>query len=320
MCLNRLPGQWLSVAVLLLCLSSGLSAQGLGNEALTFFPPDTQQVAYVDLTQLRNLPDYKQLRAALFNQEMRNLAAFLQSTGSDPEQDVNDVIIGWRAGAMSVSATFGLATGNFDSSQIQDLAAKGNLPSTEYAGYTLLSYGNRGNDSIFVTYLGSNLAAFGRLLDLKRLIDDYLGRRSSLNSNSEFANWEAGLEGSGVQWGITTGSAAAQIAEPWLGVNSKSPIPLGSLFKAIKAVLYKVNWSGNFDAQISVICDNSQDAQTLERLVMLWQSALAGGPQASDPISQFVHGLQVSVDENRLNLEGSGPPQLIGEILGGSKQ
>lgn len=307
----------LPIFIALLCFSSVLCSQVLGSEALTFFPPDTQQVAYADLSQLRTLPSYKRLRQALFSQGMRNLESFLQSTGDDPEVDVDEVVVGWRAGAMNVSEAFGLAEGSFDSSQLETLAAKGNLASREYAGYTLIDYGNEHSDDVFVAYLSTNLVAFGRLDDLERLIDDYLGRQPSLKSNSEFANWEAGLEGSGAQWGITTGSAAAQIAVPWLGVNSKSPIPLGGLFKTVKAVLYKVSWSGDFDAQISIVCDNAQDAQTLERLVRLWQGVLARAPRGSALISQFVSGLQLSTDDKRLELEGSGPPELINEILVG---
>jgi hypothetical protein len=295
----------LAAAIILLCLSPSIRAQGLGSEAIAFFPPDTQQVAYADLSQLRALPDYKQLRQALFSQEMKNLEAFLRSIGDDPEEDVNEVILG--------------AEGSFDPDQVQNLAAKGRLPSRDYAGYILADYGFGKSNGLYLTYLSSNLAAFGRLNDLETLIDDYSGKRLSLSSKPDFVNWEAELEGSGSQWGVTTGAAAANIAAPWLGDNSKSPVALGSLLKPVKAVLYKVNWSGEFDAQISVICDNSQDAQTLERLLMLGQSALPATPGMSPSIAQFIHSLQISIDGDRLELEGSGPPQLITEIVQGGK-
>ena len=315
---RRVKGLWL-IGVLL-CFSASVRSQGLGSEALAFFPPNTQQIAYADLSQLRALPNYKQLRQALFTPEMRNLEGFLQSIGSDPEEDVDEVIVGWRANAMSMSAAFGIAEGNFDPSQLQNLAAKGNLPSRQYEGYTLLGYGLHETDSLYITYLGSNLAAFGKLNDLERMVDDYLGRQPSLNSNSQFVNWEAELDGSGAQWGITTGSAAAAVAAPWLGASPKAPISLSAIFKPIKGVLYKVNWSGDFDAQISVICDDSQDTQTLDRLLLLWQSALAATPGDSAPVNQFVRELQISTDGNRLELEGSGPPQSITDILGGARQ
>jgi hypothetical protein len=311
----------LSAAIIVLCVSSALRAQGLGSEALTFFPANTQQVAFADLSQLRNLPDYKSLRQTLFSQEMRNLEGLLQSMGNDPEQDVDEVILGWRANAMSVSDAFGLAEGTFNPAQIQNSPTGGNLRSRQYSGYTLVEYGSGERNGVFFTYVSSDLAAFGRLGDLERLIDDYLGKESGLNSNSDFANWEAELEGSGAQWGITTGAAAAIMAAPWLGVNSKSEAgTLSSFFKAVKAVLYKVNWSGDFDAQISAICDNSQDAATLERLLLLGQNALPATAGASAAVQQFVRGLQISADGSRLELEGSGPPQLITELLGNGRK
>ncbi|HTV54269.1 MAG TPA: hypothetical protein VMI06_05070, partial [Terriglobia bacterium] len=216
---------------------------------------------------------------------------------------------------------FGLAEGSFNPTQGQSSSATGTLRSRQYSGYTLTEYGAERGNGIFFTYLSSDLAAFGQLGDVERLIDDYLGTKSSLNSNSDFANWEAELEGSGAQWGITTGGAAATMAAPWLGVNSKSEAgTLASFFKGVKAVLYKVDWSGNdFDAQISVVCDNSQDAQTLQRLLLLGQNALPSTSGASAAVSQFVRALQISTNGNRLVLEGSGPPQLLSEILGGGR-
>jgi hypothetical protein len=310
----------LLVVLLVLVIAPVTRAQGLGSEALTFFPADTQQIAYANLSQLRALPDYKQLRQALFSQEMRNLEGFLRSMGSDPEQDVDEAVLGWRANAMSVAQAFGLAEGSFNPTQGQDSSATGRLQSRQYSGYTLMEYGVGHGNGIFFTYLSSDLAAFGQLGDVERLIDDYLGKQLSLNSNSDFTNWEAGLDGSGAQWGITTGAAAATVAAPWLGANSKSESgTLTGLFKGVKAVLYKVNWSGDFDAQISVVCDNSQDAQTLDRLLLLGQNALAATAGASADVSQFVRGLQISTDGNRLVMEGSGPPQLLSEILGGGK-
>jgi hypothetical protein len=310
----------LPVAVLVLCFAPDIRAQGLGSEALTFFPADTQQIAYADLGQLRTLPDYKQLRQVLFSQEMRNLEGLLQSMGSDPEQDVDEAVLGWRTNAMSVSQAFGLAEGSFNPTQDQNSSATGVLRSRQYSGYALMEYRVGRSNGVFFTYLSSDLAAFGQLGDVERLIDDYLGKQSSLNSNSEFINWEAELDGAGAQWGITTGAAAATVAAPWLGVNSKSEAgTLAGLFKGVKAVLYKVNWSGDFDAQISVVCDNSQDAQTLQRLLLLGQNALPATAGASAAVSQFVRALQISMDGNRLVLEGSGPPQLLSEILGGGR-
>jgi hypothetical protein len=305
----------LAAILIFLCFSTALKAQGLGSEALTFFPADTQQIAYADLSQLRGLPDYKGLRQALFSQEMRNLEGLLQSMGSDPEQDVDEVILGWRANAMNASEAFGLAEGSFNPAQ--NPPATGNLRSRQYSGYTLIEYGLGHGSGVFFTYLSSDLAAFGRLSDLERLIDDYQGKQAGLSSNSNFANWEAELEGSGAQWGITTGTAASRLAEPWLGVNSKAEAgSLSSFFKVVKAVLYKVNWSGDFDAQISVICDNSQDAQTLDRLLLLGQNALPATAGASPAVKQFVRSLQISADGNRLELEGSGPPELITQLVG----
>ncbi|MGH9448358.1 MAG: hypothetical protein ACRD3O_21970, partial [Terriglobia bacterium] len=279
------------------------------------FPPDTQQLAYANLDQLRDLPNYSQLRLALFNSRMNGFERLLKSVGSDPETDVDAVILGWRGSAMNASSFFGLAEGNFDPTAAQTAVVQQHLSTRQYAGFVLSGDHSGASGGMFFTYLSSTLVAFGRLSDVEALVDGYLGNRSALNSNSNFVNWEGELDGQAPQWGITTGAAAAKVAAPWLGAGKQSMSDLTALFKPIKAVLYQVDWSNSFTVHLSVVCDSAGDAQTLDRLLGIWQNSMAANNGASAGVNQFMQNVEISADGSRVELDGSGSPSLLGQLF-----
>src|SRR5487761_1392963 len=306
-------------AVLTLLLPAAIRAQGLAREALSCFPPDTVQLTYTDLAHLRSLPNYSQLSRVLFSRPVQQLEELLQPLGADPEKDVDEVALGWRGPMASNPVFFGLAEGRFHPSHVQDFMTREQLPSRQYEGYLLSTFGSGLNSNdLFFTFLSSDLAAFGSLSDLEALIDGYLGNRVTLDSNSQFVNWEAELEGSGPQWGITTGKAAANLAAPWLASGSKdAKADLNSLFAPIQAVLYQADWSDNFSAQIDVICQTPQSAQTLAQLLTLWRDSASSARSRSPEMTNFIQDLQIDTDGRRVELAGSGPPGVLNQFLSG---
>jgi len=75
---------------------SPLPAQLIAREAFASFPADTLQFACMDLTQLRDLPSYPEIRAHLLSRQLRAFEDFLRSMGTDPEKDVDEVAMGWQ--------------------------------------------------------------------------------------------------------------------------------------------------------------------------------------------------------------------------------
>ncbi len=307
------------VVIFSFALPCVVRAQGLAREALSCFPADTVQITYADLGQLRDLPNYNQLRRVLFSRPVQQFEEMLQPLGTDPEKDVDEVALGWRGPMASNSIFFGLAEGRFHPTHVQDFMTREHLPSQQYEGYLLTTFGSGLNSNdLFFTFLSSDLAAFGRLSDLEALVDGYLGNRVTLNSNSQFVNWEAELEGSGPQWGITTGKAAANLAAPWLASGSKdAKADLNSLFAPIQAVLYQADWSDNFSAQIDVICQTPQSAQTLAQLLTLWRDSASSARSRSPEMTNFIQDLQIDTDGRRVELAGSGPPGVLNQFLSG---
>ena len=310
--------------VLLWLIPGSLSAQGLGTEALSSFPLDTQQIAYADLSQLRDLPNYGEIRLSLFNRQMQTLEEFLKTIGNDPEKDANEVVLGWRGNSLDPSAMFGMAGGNFDPVAGQTMFNQTQLASIPYSGFTLDTYDSPADrDALYFTFLNSGLAAFGRLEDLKALIDVRLGNRPAVDSSSQFVNWEAEMEGSAPEWGITTGKAAGKLVAPWFtGSSGKSgdkknqPIDISSLLAPVEAVLYQIDWNGNFTANISVICHQQDQAAAMAQLLSMWQESHAAAALGASPqMAGFVQGLEIDHEGNRVELQGSGPPNLVNQVL-----
>ncbi|MGH9328243.1 MAG: hypothetical protein ACRD2B_16360 [Terriglobia bacterium] len=302
------------VVLLVMAIPQKLSAQALARQALACFPPDTQQLAYANLAQLRSLPNYRQLRRVIFSRQMQNFEAFLRPLGADVDRDVDEVAIGWRGTGDPVF--FGLAEGQFQPDPVQSLIAQEKLPTSQYEGYTLDAFGSGiDRNGLFFTFFSPNLAAFGRLSDLKALIDGYLGLRPALNTNTEFVNWEGQIEGSGPEWGITTGKAAANLALPWLLPGAKRNIDLSSILSPIKAVLYSTDWGTDFSAQISIICHGAESASTLAQLLTLWRNSVSTTPSQSSDANQLIQSMEITLDGNQVELSGFGPTDALAQVL-----
>ena len=321
------PKLFRSSALLFLAVWGGASllpvplrGQGLVREALFTFPVDTQQLAYSNLATLRALPNYPQIRQRLFSRRLRDFQDFLRSVDTDPEKDVDEVMLGWRRGVVDTAGFFGLAEGRFQPERIRKFFAVLELPSREYLGLDLYAFGS-GEDrpDLFFTFLSSSLAAFGRLRDLKAMLDVRSGTRVALDSNSDPVGWEAELEGAAPQWGIMTGKGAAKMAAEWLTGGGKLPVDPSVALGPIQKVLYRIDWESGFSARLSILCQNAESAAALARFLNLWrdsQSATASNPPPTTAAS--LRDLVVQVNGPRLELSASGPIEALDPMLRGA--
>lgn len=298
---------------------SPLRAQLVAHEAFASFPADTLQFACTDLSQLRNLPNYPQIRQRLLSRQLRAFEDFLTSMGTNPEKQVDEVALGWRGESMDAAAYFGLAMGRFEPDKFAEAFARQSLPSRQYAGQQLFAFGS-GEDpnDIFFTFLNASTAAFGRLRDLKVLLDVRSGDRPALEASATFVAWEAELEGTAPQWGIATGKAAANAAIPWLAPAGKAVMDSAAFLSFVQAVLYRVEWSAGFTVNLSVVCTNAQAATDLYRLLKFYQAASGSNLQSAEPgAAAFVRDMEVEVNDSRLQLRSYGSTEALQQILHG---
>jgi hypothetical protein len=309
----------LGVAALALFIPARVSAQSSARDALSIFPADTQQFAYSNLAQLRAQPDYQQIQSRLLTPQLKSFMDFMRSMGTDPDKDVDEVTLGWRGDLQDSSAYYGLAWGRFDPQAVHDYFVQQKLSWQEYGGYDLYAFGSgQARHDIFFTFFNYSQAAFGRLNDLQTMIDVRAGSKPALNTQADFVKYESELEGTSPQWGIATGAAAANRAAPWLAGGEKLPFDPQALLAPVHAVLYRLDWGGGFTAHMSVVCDSMQSASLLAQLVTAWQN-VRGAPQSNvtPAVSNFIHGLQVEAHGSRVELTGSGPVQMVDQIMSG---
>jgi hypothetical protein len=300
-----------------LFFAAPLYAQYAGQDALAAFPADTQQMAYTNLATMRTVPQYPLIEAHLMSPQLRNLENLLRSAGVNPDTQVNELVLGWRGQAQDTTRFFGLAEGTFDPNKVHDFFVSNRMMIQRYSGYELYAFGSgTARTDMFFTFIDSSRAEFGRLADLKALIDVQNSAKPALNSNADFRRWEGDLDGVAPQWGITTGLAAANQAIPWLTQGKKIQVDPSALFGAVKAVLYRVDWGSQIMAHLSIICQNEQAANGFSQLLTLLRSACPTITKNVSPaLSQILQNLNVQVVGSKLNLQASASINDLAQLL-----
>src|SRR5208282_3958510 len=220
-----------------------LAADQVPGEALNTFPADTLQVAFTNLAELRSLSIYPQIRQRILNRQLHAFEDFLRPMGIDPENDIDEVMLGWRGEMVGPAAYLGMAAGRFQPVLIQKYFEHTGLPVREYDGANLYAFGSGTDpDDLFFTFFGSSIAAFGRMGDLKAMLDARQGSVNALNANSNFVNSQGELDGTAPQWGILNGKSAANLAGLWLAPSGQKNVGLSSLATSVRALLYRLQW------------------------------------------------------------------------------
>ncbi len=306
-----------SAGWLVVLLPALVGAQQAARVAMSCFPADTQQVAYSNFAQLRSSADYPQIRQHVLSQQFGRFGWFLHSLGIDPEKDVDEVMLGWHGQTLGGPGSFGIATGRFEPDKARKFFTQNQLPEQSYSGLDLFAFGSGADPAdTFFTFLDSSTAAFGRLHDLKALLDVMAGSGDALDTNQTFQSYEAELEGTGPQWGILTGKAAANVAVPWLSGGKKNTTDFTASLAPLLAVLYRVDWDGGFMAHISVVCKTQESAKGLFQLLNILKSTplLPASGGAPGPTSVF-QSLEASQEGSRLELNASGPADALDQLL-----
>ncbi len=311
-----------SLAVLLLAgmaallFSAPLSADQLPSEALNTFPADTLQVAFTNLADLRSLANYQQIRQRILSRQMHAFEEFLRPMGIDPDKDIDEVMLGWRGDLMGPSGYLGLAAGRFQPGLIQKYFEQTGLPARQYNGLSLYAFGSGTDpDDLFFTFFDNTLAAFGRLTDLEAMIDARQGLANALNSNNDYVGWQGELDGSAPEWGILNGKSAANLAGLWMAPAGQKLVDLSSLSRTVRALLYSVQWDTGFSTHLTMVCDKPETASGFAGLLTLLQQAAQRPSPSGSSLPPILQSIQIHVEGARLELEASGPPELLDQIL-----
>jgi hypothetical protein len=242
--------------------------------------------------------------------------------GIDPEKDIDEVMLGWRGEVMGPAGYLGLAAGRFQPALIQQYFDRTGLPTRQYEGANLYAFGSGSDpDDLFFTFFDTSVAAFGRLRDVKAMLDARQGTASALNTNSDFASWVGELDGSAPQWGIVNGKSAANLAASWLASGNQKSVDLSSLSQSVRALLYRLEWDSGFSTQLFMVCNTPEIAAGFANLIgLLQQAGQKSTPAGGAALPPILQSIETHRDGARLELDVSGPPELLDQILpqGGS--
>ena len=190
------------------------------------------------------------------------------------------------------------------------------MPIRQYQGYELFTFGSGSDptDMVFVFFSGSS-AAFGRMRDLKELLEVRAASRPALDSNAAFVAWEAELEGTAPQWGVSVGKAAALQAGPWLAAGGKDVPDVSQVFGPVDAVLYRMDWGGGVTTHLSIVCQSEKSASALGDFLSLLRTARGGG--MPEGFLTILQGLEVQVSGPRVELTTMAPLSAIDQLMRG---
>ncbi len=286
---------------------------------MSSFPADTQQMVYLNMAQLRGMAEWPQIRTRVLTRQLRDFQDFMRTVGIDPEKDVDEIVLGWRG--ENNTGMVGRAQGRFDTDHVRGLFKRQNLPVRDYLGHELYAFGS-GEDAadVLFVFLDNSSAAFGRSQDLKELIAVHDGTKPALESNAAFVDWESELDGTAPQWGISTGKAAAGAAGPWLAAGGKLTADPSALFGNIRAVLYRVEWSGGVNTRVSMVCANDESATALSQLLSILRDArtTSGSSPVPAGFATILQGLDVHASGSRVEMNTSAPLDVIDKVLRGA--
>jgi hypothetical protein len=148
------------------------------------------------------------------------------------------------------------------------------------------------------------------------MLDARQGSANALNSNSEFVSWEGELEGSAPQWGILNGKSASNLEALWFGGAGRKSVDFSSMTRSVRALLYRVQWDTGFTSRLVLVCDSAENAKGFATLVDLLQKA-ASQAAATGSLG-ILQNLEAHRDGARVELDVSGPPEALDQILGGN--
>jgi hypothetical protein len=316
-----MPMLCLVIGIPALLFPMPLKADQVPGEALNTFPADTLQVVFTNLAELRSLPSYTQIRQRILTRQLHAFEEFLRPMGVDPDKDIDEVMLGWRGEMVGPAGFLGMAAGRFQPNLVQQYFAHTGLPVRQYNGADLYAFGSGSDpDDLFFTFFDTTLVAFGRLTDVKAMIDARQGAINALNSNSDFVNWQGELDGTAPQWGILNGKSAANLAGSWLAPSGQKNVDVSSLARSVRALLYRVQWDTGFTAQLTMICNTPESAAGFATLLGLLQQAAKQPAPTGAAFPPILQSIETHRDGARLELDVSGPPELLDQILpqGGS--
>jgi hypothetical protein len=89
--------------------------------------------------------------------------------------------------------------------------------------------------------------------------------------------------------------------------------------RSVRALLYRVQWDTGFASRLVLVCDSADNAKGFATLVdLLHQATSQPAATGSLGLPPLLQNLEAHRDGARVELDVSGPPEALDQILGGN--
>lgn len=250
--------------------------ESLESRVIAMFPKDVGEIAYADLSQVRNFPWYAQFKQQALPPRFIDFAQFLKSAGIDPETEIDGVAWALTSNATRkaekektespIEQVVCIATGRYNPDTTQDFFAAHNIQAVKYLDYKLYPASAAGGADVFMMFVDSSTIAFGPRSLLERLIGVQGGAEENLAENETVVSLINQVNGSGIFWGVLNNSIARQAIQllvPVVGQFAQA----GGIIDKIGAVTIRVQGSDRMEANIVAVVGSAGDAAILSQLL-----------------------------------------------------
>lgn len=289
------------------------AAGSVDTGVMTMFPKLVAKFAYTDLKSTRQYPWFSVFRDQLLPPHFDDFERFLVLAGIDSGTKVDEVV--WAqlspTSKKSHEEVVGIGFGSFDPSSNEDRIKQQRVPVVDYQGCHLYKAGD-----ILLTFLDSNMVAFGQRQALETLLDLRVGRGESLLTNDTLFPLISEMNGSGVIWAVFDKSSAPRAIQQLIPEVSLFP-QAATIILRTHAMMINVDAGSSLNVQVQAVCGSVEDANLLGAFLQAGVTYRRYQQEQTSPdlAQDILENARVTPRGNRLQVEGSVSDDQIGALI-----
>jgi hypothetical protein len=244
----------LAIGLLGFCASALMQAELL-SQALLFFPASTQSLEYENLAQLRRLPNYAKLRQQYSGSSLDRAEATFSKLGIT-EDKMEEAV-----STIGSADLYGIVSGSFSGIEAAKRAAK--------TGFRQLSLGDKhvfcSDIEVCVLFLEDSVAAFGKVNDLKAILQARQGITQRLGGKTPISELLAKADLHAPVIGVAPGSELNSFIGDDIPSGYLSKANLSKLLATISLFQYSVRLDDKAHLNMNLSCATSLEAAALSQ-------------------------------------------------------
>jgi hypothetical protein len=190
-----------AACTLVLCAPAA-RAQALPNQVLALYPPQTGEIAYLNIRALSGSPHYARLKAQVLPERFRQIAEWTQYIGIDFDREVYQLSWGFLPGSTEKDvALVGVAEGRFPLGELEQTLKQRKLSFARRGKFLLLPLGkNEAGQEFVFAFVDGSTAVYGFRGPVEEMLDRREQGGASLLNNQSLRSQVTPLNGNAPVW------------------------------------------------------------------------------------------------------------------------